>query len=262
MPDVRPPAVAGLFYENDADALHAHVAAYLDAAEVDPMPSLRAAIGPHAGYRYSGAVCGSTYAAVAGLRDRVRRVLLIGPSHRVAFSGLATSTATAFASPGGDVAVDRAGVEQLERHRAVHPLDHAHAPEHGLEVHLPFIQATLGPDVPIVPVLFGEVSTDDTADALAPLWTDDTLLMVSSDLSHYHPYDEARTIDRATADAIEQGRPRGVTGMTACGYVAIRALMQLAEKRGLTARTLDLRNSGDTAGPRDRVVGYGAFVYG
>jgi hypothetical protein len=258
---VRPPAVAGLFYNNDAAALRAEVAAYIDAADVEPRDTLRAAIGPHAGYPYSGPICGATYAALARRRDALRRVVLVGPSHRVPFSGLATTTADAFATPIGEVPVDREGIKQLQRHPAVAPHDDAHAPEHALEVHLPFLQVALNENLPIVPLLFSDVSASDTAEALRPLFDEQTLLMVSSDLSHYHDYEEARQIDRATADAIEHGNVAALTGATACGHVAIQAMMLLAGDMPVAARTLDLRSSGDTAGPRDRVVGYGAFVY-
>lgn len=275
---IRRPAVAGLFYPDRPDVLDAAVRQFME--QVDP--ALRphaddenvwpkAIIGPHAGYRYSGPIAASAYTPVQRARGHIRRVVMISPSHRAAFTGLALSSAEAFACPGHTFPVDADAIEQVRRMKRVHVLDEAHAPEHGLEVHLPFLAWTLGPPTPdpqqqpaytIVPMLFGQVDHETVADVFEALWGGpETLFLISSDLSHYLDYDTAKRVDRATSDAILAGEADGVGPTQACGHTAIQALMRVADDRGLAARNLDLRNSGDTAGPRHEVVGYGAFTF-
>jgi AmmeMemoRadiSam system protein B len=208
---------------------------------------------------YSGPVAGTVYARLAPLRGRVRRVVLIGPSHHVGFRGLAVPSADAFATPLGDVAVDRAAVERLLALPGVTERDDAHAREHSLEVQLPFLQEVLG-EFALVPLAAGDASAEEVAAVLEPFLAEpETLVVVSSDLSHYQGYDTARRMDEATSRAIEALRPELLDGERACGYVGVRGLLLLARRWGLAARTLDLRSSGDTAGDRDRVVGYGAY---
>ena len=259
----RSPAVAGTFYPSDPDELCAAVDAYLRDAVAGPSdPPLKALIAPHAGYVYSGPVAGSAYAQLSELRDRIERVVLIGPSHRVAISGLATLNAEAFRTPLGDVPVDLAAVEKLLRFPQVHPLDEAHALEHSLEVHLPFLQRVLG-EFSLVPLVAGEATTAEVAEVLEAVWGGpETLIVVSSDLSHYYDYQSARDLDAATTEAIETLDPESLGRESACGRVPIRGLLVVAKRHGLQARTLDVRNSGDTAGPNDQVVGYGAYAFG
>lgn len=260
--NVRQPAVAGQFYPADPQRLRTTVQEFLrqargkgEAAAAPP----RAIIAPHAGYPYSGPVAATVYAQVAAGRGSIRRVVLLGPAHRVPVRGLAASSAAAFATPLGDVPLDRDAVESLLQLPQVRLFDEAHAPEHGLEVHLPFLQLTLD-DCRLVPLVVGEATPDEVAAVLEPFSGDeDALLVISSDLSHYLDYESARRLDRQTSDAIEALRPLGAG--QACGRHAINGLLQLARTRGWQARTLDLRNSGDTAGPRDRVVGYGAYRF-
>lgn len=263
---VRPPAVAGAFYPDDAHALRQMLeqfAANVTLATMPPTPC--AIIAPHAGYIYSGPVAAYAYAPLRDTRGQFERVILIGPSHRLAFSGLAVSTADAFDCPLGQVTLDHHAIAQLLELPCVRQLDQAHAQEHGLEVHLPFLMDTL--DAPrhplaLVPIVAGDVSAHEVAAALEPwLGQPRTLIVVSSDLSHYLDYDAAGRLDRQTAAAIESMAPQNIGPDQACGRVAIQGLLHLAREAGLKARTLDLRNSGDTAGPRDRVVGYGAFVF-
>ena len=261
--NVRQPAVAGQFYPSDPQRLRATVKYFLRQAQskcdgcADAPP--RAIIVPHAGYPYSGPVAASAYAQVAAAREIIRRVILLGPAHRVPVRGLAASSAVAFATPLGDVPLDRDAVERLLQLPQVHLFDEAHAPEHGLEVHLPFLQLTLD-DCHLVPLVVGEATPDEVAAVMEPFSGDeDALLVISSDLSHYLDYESARLLDRQTSDAIEALRPLGAG--RACGRYAINGLLQMARKRGWRARTLDLRNSGDTAGPRDQVVGYGAYRF-
>lgn len=247
-----------MFYPRDPEMLRSAVRGFMDAADAGrPDGELRALIAPHAGYVYSGPIAGSAYALLA--RGDVERVVLLGPAHHVPVPGLAASTADGFATPLGVVAVDRAGVETAVGLDGVVVSDGAHEPEHSLEVQLPFLQEKLG-DVAVVPLLVGRASDDQVAGVLEALCSGPgTLIVVSSDLSHYHDYRTAAERDAATASAIETLQPLS-TG-DACGCLAINGLLRFAAGHGLRATTLDLRSSGDTAGPRDRVVGYGAFAF-
>ncbi len=261
---VRPPAVAGQFYPADPHRLRATVDGFLrrargnrDASPAALVP--HAIIAPHAGYPYSGPVAATAYVQLAPGRDTIRRVVLLGPAHRVPVRGLAASSAAAFATPLGEIPLDRQAVERLVELPQVTLFDEAHAPEHGLEVHLPFLQLVLS-DFHLVPLVVGEAMAAEVARALQPFAGDDgTLLVVSSDLSHFLDYESARQMDRQTSEAIEALQPLGAG--QACGRHAINGLLQLARQRGWRAHTLDLRNSGDTAGPRDQVVGYGAYRF-
>ena len=256
----RQPAVAGSFYPDDPAELRAAVDGYLDAAR-NGGQTPKALIAPHAGYVYSGPVAGSAYAAVRARAGRIERVVLIGPAHRVALRGLATSGADAFSTPLGDVPVDREAVEALLALPRVTEMEQAHALEHSLEVHLPFLQRALG-RFSLVPLVAGDASADEVAEVLEMLWGGaETLLVISSDLSHYHDYETARRLDEATSGAIEALDPAGLSQESACGHIPIRGLLLAARNHGLRARALDVRNSGDTAGPRDQVVGYGAYAF-
>ena len=258
----RSPAVAGLFYPKVPSDLERDVGRYLeDAGGPSSQPPPKALIAPHAGYRYSGPIAASAYAQVRRAREVVERVVLLGPSHRVALRGLAASSADAFLSPLGPVPVDRAAVERVLRLPQVSVLDAAHEHEHSLEVQLPFLQKVLS-EFSLVPLAVGDASAEQVAEVLDELWGGpETLIVVSSDLSHYYDYETARGMDAATSRAIEELRPEGLDSESACGRVPVRGLLLAARRRGLRVRTLDLRNSGDTAGSRDQVVGYGAYVF-
>ncbi|UCF67000.1 MAG: AmmeMemoRadiSam system protein B [Acidobacteriota bacterium] len=255
----RHPAVSGLFYPAEAKELSALVTEYLEHA--GPAPTVpKAIIAPHAGYVYSGPVAASAYAALAPARRRIKRVVLVGPAHRVAFNGLALSSCEAFETPLGLVPVDQAACAGLSSLPGVSIYDGAHSGEHSLEVHLPFLQKVID-DFSIVPLVIGSASAAEVGSVLERLWGgDETLLVVSSDLSHYHDYDTARRRDSTTSRAIEQLRWEQIDGDDACGYRGVAGLLWVAQKRGMTVATIDLRNSGDTAGPRDQVVGYGAYL--
>ena len=257
---VRAAAVAGHFYPDNARRLRAAVLEYV-AGGRSQAPVPKALIAPHAGYQYSGPVAGSAYALIAPRRDAIQRVVLIGPSHRVPFTGLALPEASAFATPLGDVPVDRAAIDRIRTLPQVIISDHAHRQEHSLEVHLPFLQETLG-SFSLVPLLTGDATPSEVGEVIEMLWGgSETLIIVSSDLSHYHDYATASRLDAATSTAIEALRDEDIADDHACGAVAIRGLLWAAKRRRLQARTLDLRNSGDTAGPKDRVVGYGAYAF-
>ena len=252
---VRKTAVAGQFYPAQPDQLQAMIRSFLGQVNVAG-PTPKAIIAPHAGYRYSGPIAASAYARLQGAS--FQRVLLLGPAHTVHLRGIAASSAEAFATPLGNVLVDTAVVQTCLSLPQVQMVDEAHLREHGLEVHLPFLQIVCR-DFALVPLVVGEVETADLAHLLASLYTPDSLILVSSDLSHYYDYEMAQQLDAATSQAIEEGRSEAVEH--ACGRVPIRGLLQFAQEYGWHARTIDLRNSGDTAGSRDRVVGYGAYVF-
>ena len=262
---VRPPAVAGLFYAADPARLRAEVSGAL--AEADPAaPSglrPKALIASHAGYAYSGAVAAAAFAALGEEAARaIRRVVLVGPSHHAAFRGIAAPTAEAFETPLGRVPVDRESLSALAGLRFVGLADEPHAPEHALEVKLPFLQLRLSAFA-AVPLLVGEANPEEVAEVLRRLWGGpETLVVVSSDLSHFHDHATARRLDAATAAAIEQGDWGGRGPGDACGFRAIAGLLVEARRRGLAARRIALCNSGDTAaGSRERVVGYGAWAF-
>jgi AmmeMemoRadiSam system protein B len=260
---VRPAAVAGMFYPADPAALRGAVDRLLAAAPATPgdRRPAKALVVPHAGYVYSGPIAAAVYARLAAHARSLRRVVLLGPAHRVAFRGLALPGADRFATPLGDVAVDRAAAAAIDGLPQVSEYKAAHAGEHSLEVQLPFLQRLLD-DFTLLPLVVGAATADDVAGVLDVLWGGpETLIVVSSDLSHYHPYDEARRIDRATADAILAMTPR-LDHEQACGATPVNGLLLAARRRGLVPALVDLRNSGDTSGDRRRgVVGYAAFEF-
>ena len=194
-------------------------------------------------------------------RDVIKRVVLIGPAHFVPFKGLAATGAEAWTTPLGAVPVDLNAVQEICSLPQVTVLDKAHAREHSFEVHLPFLQVVLG-DFNIVPLAVGDASDEEVAAVIEALWSgDETRFVISSDLSHYHGYARAQQLDAAAARAIEELRPQDIGEGQACGRIPICGLLRAARRHGLRARTVDLRNSGDTAGPRDEVVGYGAWTF-
>lgn len=260
MKTIRQPAVAGMFYPADPRSLRADIDSYLAEAARDAGPAPKALIAPHAGYIYSGPVAGHAYARLRAAADRITRVVLMAPAHRWPFEGLAIPEADEFQTPLGRVAVDRSALMAVVDLPQVQHLDAAFDGEHALEVHLPFLQTVLH-RFRIVPFVVGEASAAEVAEVLERLWGgDETLIVVSSDLSHYLDYDSAKARDARTTRQIEALEP-SVGYHDACGRNPVNGLLTVARRRGLTVETVDLRNSGDTAGPRDRVVGYGAYVF-
>lgn len=255
----RPTAVAGTFYPGDRLELQNMVNDLLRRAAPRPVMA-KALIAPHAGYIYSGAVAASAYATLLPRKDRIKRVVLLGPAHRVYVKGLALSHASHFASPLGEIKVDTVAVEQLKKLKHVFMSDEAHAQEHSLEVHLPFLQSVLN-DFLLIPLVVGDATTEQVTEVLEAVWgDDDTLIVISSDLSHYHDYETANQIDRQTSQAIEQMRLEDITTQMACGCRPIQGLLNIARQRNMQVSQIDLCNSGDTAGTRDRVVGYASYV--
>ncbi len=254
--------MAGPFYPADQNSLHAVIREHLDAARqrADPRdPQPKALIVPHAGYMYSGPVAATAFVRVEASRERISRVVLIGPSHHVRFAGLAVPSSTAFETPLGSVAIDETARRRILRLPFVDILDDAHQWEHSLEVQLPFLQDVLGAFA-VLPIAIGRASPAQVEEALEAVWGgEETLIVVSSDLSHYFDYDTAKRMDTATASAIESLEPDRIRADGACGRIGIQGLLLAARRHGLVARTLDLRSSGDTAGGRDEVVGYGAW---
>ena len=261
---IRPTAVAGMFYPADPAELRDMVLSYLSNARETPIDSAtrpRAIIAPHAGYIYSGPVAAHAYHYVESIKDIIANVVLIGPSHRVPLLGLATSSADYFSTPLGNIPINRTLTEQINELPFVSELDQAHSMEHSLEVHLPFLQLTLD-EFSLVPIVAGDASPEDVSQLISlACRADDTLLVISSDLSHYHDYQTAKRLDQDTCDAIEELDIRGVDSQHACGYIPVRGLLAYAKQHNLHATTVDCRNSGDTAGPRDQVVGYGSYVF-
>lgn len=258
---VRRPAVAGSFYPAGAADLKSALAECArHSAAVAPGPRPKALVAPHAGYMYSGPIAASAYGSLAPWKRDIQRVVLLGPSHHVAFRGLATSSAEYFLTPLGRVQLDLGAILALQELPFVRCRDDAHVSEHSLEVQLPFLQEALE-DFRLVPLVVGEANATDVAEALDRVWgEDETLIVVSTDLSHYQSYDSARDMDAQTGQAIRRLDPRAIDGQRACGFRALNGLLAAASQRGLEATALDERNSGDTAGDRRRVVGYGAYA--
>ena len=263
MPAVRHAAVDGLFYPAAPAALREQVANCLDGVVADD-PAQRKPklfISPHAGYEYCGAVAAHAYALLERRREpAIRRVVLLGPAHREWVSGLAAPGAQSFETPLGRIPVDVAALASLGDLPQVIRSDRAHEREHSLEVQLPFLQNVLG-HFTLVPLVVGDASVEAVAQVLERLWGGpETLIVISSDLSHYLPYEKAQAIDRATVQRILE-LDSGLSPHEACGSAAINGALRAARRHGLAPRLLDLCNSGDTAGDRDRVVGYGAIAF-
>jgi hypothetical protein len=259
---IRPAAVAGSFYPGESAVLRRTVDELLrDTDEGAPAETApKVLIVPHAGYVYSGPVAAAGFALLKACRKRIRRVVLLGPAHRVYVRGVAVPGVDAFATPLGPVQLDRALLAQLALHPRVVTSAAAHAAEHSLEVQLPFLQSVLD-NFLLVPLVVGDIDAHQLATLLDPIWGDDeTLVVVSSDLSHYHAYKAAQEIDRATVERIVALAP-GLDHQQACGATPINAALEIAGRRGLRARVVSMCNSGDTAGDRDRVVGYCAVAF-
>lgn len=255
----RQPAVAGQFYTDDPAHLRTEVDKLLERAGEPPGSAPKAVIAPHAGFMFSGGVAATAYRRLAPARGRIERVVVLGPSHFVPVRGLAASSAAVFASPLGDLAVDREGIATALEQPGVAVNDAAHAREHSLETQFPFIQRVLG-DVTVVPLVVGDATAAEVGRVLAALWGgDETAIAISSDLSHFHPDTEARELDEMTARAIEALQGETLGPDNACGFLPIAGLLWNADRQAGQVRRLELRNSSDAGAPRNSVVGYGAF---
>ena len=260
MTTLRPPAVAGMFYPGNPAVLSATVDQLLAAAPATMPTQPKALIVPHAGYIYSGPTAALAYASLAPWHATIRRVVLLGPTHRVAVDGIAAPLAEAFATPLGSIQLDRAALEKLDELPQIVRSDRAHAEEHSLEVHLPFLQRVLD-DFTLVPLAVGHASPQAVAEVLDLLWGGpETLIVISSDLSHFLPYAAANQVDRDTCQHILQLDSR-IRPEQACGAYPINGLLLAARQRGLAPQLIQRCNSGDTAGDKQRVVGYAAFSF-
>jgi AmmeMemoRadiSam system protein B len=258
---VRPPAVSGTFYPREPDRLRVQVQSLL--ADVGPSRAVipKAVIAPHAGYIYSGHVAAAAFATLRGRAQGIERVVLIGPAHYLPVRGIAAPAVDDFETPLGRTPIDASALAEIVDLPFVLRNDAPHVPEHALEVELPFLQMLLS-TFRIVPLIVGDAATQSVAEVLRLLWGGpETLIVVSSDLSHYHGYEAARRLDAVTAAAIERGDWVSLRPEQACGCLAVAGLLIEASRRGLTAERLALCNSGDTAGSRDSVVGYGAWMF-
>ncbi|MEK7810458.1 MAG: AmmeMemoRadiSam system protein B [Pseudomonadota bacterium] len=256
---VRPAAVAGMFYPADPRELAGEVRGFLALSLTQSQPP-KALIFPHAGNIYSGAIAASAYSTLKQIAARIRRVVLLGPTHRVAVNGLALPDTSVFATPLGNVMLDIQGMQTLSHLPQIRISGDAHAQEHSLEVQLPFLQSVLE-NFTLLPLAVGHATAQEVAEVLETVWGgDETLIVISSDLSHYLPYADAQRLDAKTAaEILKLSQP--ITHEQACGGTPISGLILAARAHFLRPHLLDLRNSGDTTGPRDRVVGYAAFAF-
>ena len=255
----RPPAVAGTFYQGDPERLAGEIALMLAESRpgLHPAPIRpKALIVPHAGHIYSGPIAARAYALLVPLHAAISRVVMLGPAHRVAVRGLALPDALAFASPLGPIPLDQDAMRRAQALPQVCVRSTAHAMEHSLEVQLPFLQEVLD-DFTLAPLVVGDASAQEVAEVIELLWGGpETLIVISSDLSHYLPYAEAQHKDRATVDRILRLAPLDEFEQ-ACGALPINGMIEVARRRGLRPSLLDLRNAGDTTSDRSRLVGYG-----
>lgn len=257
----RTAAVAGQFYPADPASLNQKLDEFLRASETDSLGQIqpKALIVPHAGYIYSGLTAAIAYQTLIPFKDNINRVVLLGPSHRMAFYGMATASASLFSTPLGNIAVDRLAIESMKKQHYFSELDEAHRWEHSLEVQLPFLQKVLG-NFELIPLAAGHCPPDEASHCLKHLWGDEhTLIVISTDLSHFHPYLEAQAIDQATCMRILQ-KDTQIVASQACGYCGLNGLLHTIQGRKYRIELLDYCNSGDTSGDMKRVVGYGAFA--
>ena len=261
MENSRPTAVAGLFYPADTHELATLVKSELSQATATTEHHPLAIIVPHAGYIYSGAVAASVFKTIQTLRSIIKRVVLIGPSHRVGFQGLALSSADFFDTPLGAIRLDKQAQEKLLAIPDIVLLDQAHANEHSLEVQLPFLQQVID-DFTLIPIVAGNARPELVCQAIETLWDGhETLIVISSDLSHYHDYQTAQQLDNSTSQSIVDLDYTAIHSANACGYIGVNGMLLFAQQHHLKASVVDLRNSGDTAGTKDSVVGYGAYIF-
>ena len=257
---VRAPQVAGAFYPDGHNACVDLVEQCLSAARSDAGVRPKILVAPHAGYRFSGEIAGTAYGPMRSEASRIKRVVLLGPAHRVAFDGIATTSVDVWATPIGDIKIDWDVLNRVLAFPGVHVADDAFANEHSLEVHIPFVQRVFE-NATLVPLLVGKASVELVSKVTSAVWGGpETLVVVSSDLSHFHDYETAQKLDAKTAANIELLHADRIDATSACGHRALAGVLDQAHRRSLRATALDVRSSGDTFGNRDRVVGYGAFA--
>ncbi len=255
--------VDGMFYPADQNQLREMINRFIDqgkSSSTQDLESIKGIIAPHAGYIYSGAIAGSAYKALQKIKDKIKRVVILSPSHHAYLNGFATHSADRFETPLGMLKVDRQGIDEIKELPQVIEYDQAFHKEHALEVQLPFIQMVFPETIEIIPMVVSGVSEADASMVIEKLWQKDTLMIVSSDLSHFLSYDEAKNIDQESSTHIENMNWKELSPENACGYFPLTGVLATSFQRGYSISTIDLRNSGDTQGDRDRVVGYGAYL--
>jgi len=261
MTTVRNPCVAGFFYPADPKILAATVQDLLAKAQALDLPAPKAIITPHAGYIYSGPIAATIYKTILPHKDLIKRVVLLGPAHKVGFNGIAATQVSEFATPLGNIPVDLNSINQLLNLSEVKIFEDAYNMEHSLEVQLPFLQSILN-NFTLIPLVVGNAQPQDIANVIQQLWgSDETLIVISSDLSHYHDYNTAQQLDALTSQAIVELKPENIKDNQACGRLPVKGLLLAAKQLKLQVKSLDVRNSGDTAGNKSRVVGYGAYYF-
>lgn len=261
MNNVRNPCVAGYFYPAEPQVLASNVQQLLANAQNYDVPAPKAIIAPHAGYIYSGPIAATIYKTLAAHKDLIKRVVLFGPAHRLGFQGIAVTNVATFVTPLGSIPVDLSSIKTVLGLPGVQVLEQAYDMEHSLEVQLPFLQTVLS-KFSIIPCIVGNANPDDVANLLQHLWGGpETLIVISSDLSHYYDYATAQQLDMATSQAIVDLAPERIHDNQACGRLPVKGLLLAAAKLNLQPKVLDQRNSGDTAGDKSRVVGYGAYHF-
>lgn len=259
--NIQSSVVAGMFYPADPDELTDLLQTFFAQIPKEYTKIPKAIIAPHAGYIYSGLTAAFAFACLKNLQQKLKRVIVIAPSHRHPFHGIAISSADFFQTPLGKISVDRETLKKLAKFPQVLELDIAFASEHALEVELPFLQTQLQ-DFQLIPLLAGDASADEVCKVLENLWEDkSTLIVASSDLSHYHPYNVAQKLDLKTIHKMLALDYENLHGEEACGYIGVRGLLKMAKNNHWHAHLIDLRNSGDTAGDKNQVVGYGAIHF-
>ena len=260
-PAIRPAAVAGMFYPDDPSELASMIDRMLAEAPSVEGPAPKAIIAPHAGYIYSGALAAAAYKHLAPAADEIERIVLLGPCHRVAVDGLATSSAKGWETPLGRVPLARSQIDKVAALPQVTTSDPAHAQEHSLEVHLPFLQRLLPKGFTLAPFAVGRATAKEVAEVLEALWGGpETRIVISTDLSHFLDYDTARALDAKTASAIEALDWQAVGREQACGRVPMSGMLDIAQRRDMKIERVGMCTSADSKGPRDRVVGYGAWT--
>lgn len=253
--------VDGKFYPENPEVLRQMILEMLsEAQDKKDLPLPKAIIAPHAGYIYSGPIAASAYANLSHAKKKIKRVVVLAPAHHYPIDGIATTSADTYTTPLGKIKIDQETISKLKV-PYLYTIDEVFNHEHALEVHLPFLQIILG-DFDLVPFLVGHADTDNVADLIENLWGGpETFFVISSDLSHHHPYSAAESLDQNTAKEIVNLNPEGFTYENACGARGIKGLLKVAAKKEMKTKLVDLRNSGDTAGSKDSVVGYGAFHF-
>lgn len=258
---VRPTAVAGAFYPSEPEILRKDIQKYIEKAPSISMPVPKAIIVPHAGYEYSAEVAASAYKLLKSARKSINKVVILAPSHKVGFDGMALTDASAYETPLGNVEIDKEMNEKLLALPSVGYLEEAHKDEHSLEVQLPFLQEVLD-DFKLIPVITGNTSPTEVVALLEIVWGEkDTLIVISTDLSHYLPYNEACILDNKTKTAIENLDVNSIQQEQACGHVPLKGMLTIAKSKKMQVETLEVKNSGNTSGSKNRVVGYGAWAF-